>query len=825
LSIIGHMDYYTELLKSYSLLKKRKLKLLVESEDPQAIAQAKKAVEQAKQLNSTTSNPFIAQGVRASVAIYFVAAGKGRPGGLKFAPVSSDGKPNTPAGKFVDSDFATLAGFFDPNEEGQSPAQAKNEKTPAGQVIQGSEFAELNPEESLEMAEAFQEIQMNFQDAFSNIPKKLMKGMGWESVARFANYLFGAMPQSLEKQITSPKLKIIFDPGLEEYITLQNPADPKVVAKVANNLSFLVKMLAQDNIGPDNKSKLLNMFIIHSNGNVSILTDIEDSGLVFEDGTGFLKNLLKATKEKFFEKSEKFETLNVKARVSYGIDNQIRGVALEEILPMLVLQKKLNEMRRLNLGDNAAIVKGIQQIYKQIADKMMKLKAAKESWVLAHRGSALNQEEVDIINGASTILGDTGVDLVQAIVNSSKELISTRNPDFVVAKGRETGEGRRQDVFEVYSDPSRATESLLKSGYSPEEIAGKGMVKSVPVEEAFNGREDLLGIALKSGIFKKGQVVNYVPTSLKNYIELDKAVFGTGTQSSTKDFIDGKSKDPENKFLKKYFEITGVDDAVYQKTREYNKSLWETGSQVRNLDFKVKAKSNSTGKTVAVNPFSSFLENTLRILKDASDYKELTRVIPEGNIRAKLASMATQYLEKGEDDEQASNKIKAYFAQYVKNTKLIGDIQKGDLAAKNYLAMKLFNCGGSVDDGLMCDYRGLESKENYNFLQNDVIREVLQSFMTGDGRWKLQAKDNTFLFVDATNPKVSIRVLDKVEKRDANGETVYSPKTSVEVSRNLLLKYSRKKKSAKESLIDAWMDQQKIILLELFDKEFITKSQ
>jgi hypothetical protein len=797
------MDYFTDLLESYSKLKKRTLKLLKESENPESDAQ--NAFQQAKTQNPPPSlaKPFVTNTSKGTqVAIYMKKDGSWK------GSIFSNGKVLGGQNEvFIDQDFQRFVKFFTGEDTGNKTR--KFEKTPAGLNIAGSEFAELNPEDAMAAQESFQNIALSLPEVFEGLDKKFIAG-NWGTFAAFGTYVFGKAPQSLESHILNLKTKILYDEASKEYATLVVPPDPKSIKDVAKNLEFFITSLTKDNLGEDDKLKLQKMFAINSNGNVSVFADIEDSGLVFSDNTGFFKNLLKAAQSKY---QFKFRVLNVKRDISEGIDNNIRGVALEEILPILSMQRKLDEFSAKGIV-NKPLIKAVQDSMIVIKDKLLKLMQNYESWIQAHDQSALDPEDVKVINGVGALMGGNGSKLISAMVAASKDSISVRQPDFILTKGREVGEGRRQDTFEIFSDFTRAKIALSRMGYTEQEIMLQGMIKAVPVEEAFSGREDMLAVALKSGVFQKGQQVFYSPVSLKNYLTLDKAVFGTTTVTSNKDFINGVSKDPQNLFLKKFQEIAGpLDPASHKKVMEYNDGLMQIWDQIGKVPSTVKARS-STGSLVNSKPFKEFIKNTVEIIKSNSTFDELNDVESEDNPKTKLTSMINKYLESEEEDEALEHKIKAYTAQYAKNAKLISDVNKGDLNAKRYLSMKLFNTGGSVDDGMVCDYRGLASRESYNFRQNDVIRDVIKSFMSGDGAWTMKAKNNTFIFYNTQNPKMRLTMIDKVEKKSGLTGMKYSTKTAVEVNREILKTYNRRK-AARESIIDNFMEYQKRILLEL----------
>lgn len=796
------MDPFTELLQSFSKLKKRQLRLLKEDSNPESEAQQALSQAQTQNPPPVLAKPFITSTSKGTqVAIYQKKDGSWK------GSIYSNGKVLGGRNEvFIDQEWPRFVMFFTGESTGNSPKQ--NQGAAAGQNIASSEFALENPEDAMAAQESFQNIAFILPEVYSGLDKKFVQGL-WGTFAAFGTYVFGRAPQSLEAHTLNIKTRIVYDEATKQYLSLVTPPDPQNVKDVAKNLEFLFNSFSKDNLSEDDKVKLRKMFSINSNGHVSTFNDDDNSGLVFSDNTGFLKNLLMAGEEKYLLK---FRRLDVKKEISLGIDNHIRGVALEEILPVLVMQRKLQEFAALGIP-NQALTQGIQVSMGLIKEKLLKLLQNYESWIQAHDQSALEPEDVKVINAVGTLLGNNGSKLIGAIVAASKDAVSIRQPDFVVTRGREVGEGRRQDTFEIFGDFNRAKIALTKMGYSDQEIMMDGMIKTVRVEEAFTGREDQLAMALGAGIFKKGQIVFYTPVSLKNYLSLDRALFGNAVAKSTSDFIKGVTLDPLNLFLNKYKEIAGPS-FDHPNTIKYNDGMDAIWDKVAKVPINVKARSGR-GNLVEAEPFKEFVKNTLDIITANSTFEETNDIEQEDNPRAKLTVMIRKYLESKEDDELLASKIKAYAGQYAKNSKLISDLKKGDPMAKQYLTMKLFNAGGSVDDGMICDYRGLASLENYNFKQNDVVKEVINSVLNDDKMWVMKAKNNSFIFYSALNPNIRVTMMDKVERtKELTGELKYESKTVVFVNRPLLQKYNRKK-AAKESIIESWMQQQKEILIQL----------
>lgn len=812
------MEFFNQLLGSYDKLKKRTLRL-VESGNPQALAQAaiKKAEAGKASFSRANGNgPFQltkADGL-VNADMLFVYPTKN---GWKYTTkLNADGGP-TFQHPVTDGKFE---GYFDQGATVDQPKGKKFEKTPAGTQIANSEMAQELGDEIAPLVEAFQDMALISPEAFAGIDPKYLKNANWETIAGFQTYIFGLRRGSLESQVLNDKMAIDFDGKSKQYITSVMPASFKKLKHVVDNIKSLLTFLSKDNLSEDDKNKLNNCAAINldsdvkSEQSVTIFGEDNSSGLVFKDESGFLKMLISALQKKHEIKVKK---LKIEKKISTGLDNNIRGVALEQVLPMFNMQRVMLEMKAKGLPGAGILEKGVRETFKVIQDKIAFLRNNFQAWVTQWADSAQDMSVKEVIDSVGALVGLKGDGLITAMAAASKQSIAIRKPDFIVTKGLETGNGIRHDTFEVFSDPSKSKAALLKSGFTEEDISSKGMIKSGLPEQIFAGREDLLKIAYKSGIFKKGQQLYYNSYSLKNYIDLDEATFGKTTVDSNLNFING-SKDinsPEGAFFAKAREAVGITAEDHAKVVDYNKSLHDIGGKIRMLD-PASAKSSSTGNRVRIDPFTTFIDSALDAVKANSDYNELNGDDVKDTSKKDFLDAIQRFKNSSDkDDDELKNKIKQYAATYLKNKKVIGDINKGSKAAKQYLMMKLFNTGGCVDDGLACDYRGLGSKENYNLIQNDIVKDVVKSFMSGDGRWALSAKGNYFIFTSSQYPNAKLTLSDKVDKRAGGSETVYSTNTTCSINRKTMQAFNRNKKSFQESIIDSLYESQKLLLDQL----------
>ena len=91
-------------------------------------------------------------------------------------------------------------------------------------------------------------------------------------------------------------------------------------------------------------------------------------------------------------------------------------------------------------------------------------------------------------------------------------------------------------------------------------------------------------------------------------------------------------------------------------------------------------------------------------------------------------------------------KAREYTKRFVENTKIVNDLgsdnEQTRRTAKQYLAAKMLHAGGSDDDETLCDYRGLNTGDDYIFKQNDPLREAWGSVLAEDGKWRLAISED-----------------------------------------------------------------------------------
>ena len=791
------MDYFHDLLGSYKKLKARKLKL-VESVDPE-----QKAYQELKNAKSyhpepSRDHPYVAQGARTKVAIFNTHKG------WKYSPTShkavSGRKINLMGSRFIDADFERYVGYFREEElhprkpnanEPQEIDEPEIESSDPMQEEQGGMF--VPSELTTDIAPIINEI-------FEGIPKDLIEGQIWEDPMSFQNFIIGPFPESLEFQIQSQSLSIQHNKLLDQYLTLIQPSNPELTKDIVSKFKFCLECLTKNNIYEDEKNKIKNIFLINSDQSVTVTSDTKNTGMVFSDPFGFIKMLVSALSKKFLVK---IRTNNL-PDISH-LDWAVRGIGLNEIFSLISLNNQLLLYQSINHPGTQSLVAGITQILTNIKTKLMLINNDYATWNLTMGSTGVDFTNKTIINAFTTLLNQiTGSLFINDILANIQFITSQSLSDFVIPRFRELEEGRKQDTFFVYRDFNKAKSYLLKLGITDQEILSKGIIKQLTVEEVFRTKEDLLGICLQSQLFLPGQIVFYIPVSIRNYLQSNRHELGNSNSLSLSNLLTGISTDPFKLFISKFHETFKQINLL--EVQKLSNELLQNSSKIENLEYKVKARTEKQ-KLVDFNLFDNFVKSSLEIIKNTSDYKDLNDTLLEDQSLRDLSCLLNRYIDSSEENKELIIKIKSYLSLYLNNKKIISAVDKGAIAAKSYLAVKLFNCIGTVDTGMLVYNSCAQPRKLNVFIQNDIVVQIISGWLNGEG-WQLRAKGNTFTFYSEMNPKLRI-VMEDIPDHYSN-----SHNTVCYASSELIQSIS-KTGMTNESLILNLLNNQKLLFEEV----------
>lgn len=800
------MDYFTELLESFSKLKKRKLKLIVENADPQATAQQELAAAQSQNPPPTTAAPYIAQAARVPLAIFNTKKG------WKFAPTDANGIPQGGYNqKFIDKDFDRFVGYF--SEGDQTQQQGNPQQDPMQQGMDPMGMPMLTPEQ-MEVEEAFNEMFLG-ADATLNgiINPQYRKGKLWDNLDTFREYLAGQNLFSVKAQLQGTKVTVQKDPLTGNYMMVPVPPNDSTLIDVTNSIKDLTNVLKKDNATQDEKTRLERNFRINSDGTVSVLTDTLESGLVFRDVNGFLSNVVGAAFQKF---GIKRKIIDVGKKSKERLNNSIKTV-FEDVLPVFALAQKKASMEAIGHPAAKKIDRAIKTAFAVVKDKLKKLAQTHQEWTSIFEMSAQEPQEVEVMNVIRSFLGEQGAGLMKSIFRLSKDSVAVRNPDLIVATGRNTGDGVRHDVAELYGNFEAAKIALVNMGYSEEEIASRGMVKADTIENILANNPERYNEYKALGLITPGSQMFSLNVSLKNYANVDGITFGESLAGSNSAFIQGQSNDG-GKFFQSFQKLTGLTPQAHQGAKDYDNYLNKMETDVGEIPAKALVRKGAGTSLNRSLPLKRFAESLAKTLRSNYSHQELAGDNEVSDIKAIVHKYINQ---KDRKDSLTEDKLRQYASTFLKNKKLQSDLRKGKPEAKNYLLMKLYNTAGSVDEGMTIDCRELNTGRSFNLIQSEVVNEVIQSINSEDGEWTYTVNGNSITFSNVRDPSVTLVMGESVKpkSRDGTADTGFFTRTGVTLSRAGVDRYSRRRPNKMLKAIESLIREQNKILLSLLNEK------
>lgn len=731
------MDYFTQLLESYSKLKKRKLKLL-EQQDANSVAQSE--VRNAQAIGPeppTFQKPYIVPKEKTPGVDYGLAIFKTSQGIWKFAPLKADGLPNI-AKPLSDP---TFIGYFYQKAEGKEAGNLDNQAAGQQPALQQPQ----NPVDDGEIGldNMWQEASVEIGDG-KNIIDSIGKadwdvwfesGRGTGGRESFTSYLFGSARHSLQKLLNGVMRFKISDGGIATTAAGQISIGERQI--VSSNLIKLMKLLNDpetDWKSTENKNFLYSTFQTLSNGTIVVRTGLGDLGVAFRDTNGSLNLMLNAA----LKQSEiSLRTLH-KEVDSTGAMNNIRGSIVENF-PML-----MDCLVALGKGKDDPILSTIkEQLLNELHGKMSLLAKAREQWTQLAENQALTEEELADLE-ALNILYENGEENMSNLVRSLGILHNrsrARGADVRIPYGLQTRNGERTDMFEGFKSREAAISALAKYGYSPEAADGLLSVKTVDQLVAEGGLKPEMAERIKA-IYKVNgdEPLHMLSISMKAYMNVNKVKIGTMSTGSFSTFMGSDSA--KNPFLQKAIKSVGQDK--FSEAQAVHNDMEKIYNGVQTLDVKMKVRGK--GKSMQQNVIADIAANVKELLKNDSDFEELYGSRKESNkIKKDLHNLASKILETNPEatEEELAIYFKKSLVSYLKDKKLHTMNRRAQKSGDSALASKVesynimrawgtFGCAQET----VAEPQELLTGESYRFSQNKILREISQ------GKWKQEISES-----------------------------------------------------------------------------------
>ena len=777
------MDFFTELLESFSRKHDRKLRLLEQEADPEAEALAKQALAQSSQQSAQESfnNPITTPNGN---QIYIWRTTKGKVN-FNYQPIAfpSFGVDDNYE-KFVGS-FKKDAEVFDPEKERQESQQRKEEKDREDRrkSVLTSDMAKQNPEIVGELVNNVNEfdqaitallctedesINPDYMDQVQFAPNAT-----WAKCKPHLQFLRGNQVGNVERQLINNVPVLRFDGKTGKYFVDSEPAVASQALEISRALNVLAKAAAGDESA---KEEACNRFKVTEGGGlkgVTVYTEVDSegrglTGRVFnnEASARSLKGLMGMAGCSMEPQS----ATKAVAAGSAGAESNIRGT-LGEIAKVFGtdLTNLVKMKAAVGKGVETPEIKALQDIVlersKEVLDLLGNLNEQRESWIDKSQGAVVAEEEQAELEAISEIVGDKEKTMrfMTAILTMAATTSKLRDPLVTVQVAEQVGGGDKQDVLECWGSREEALAGLRKS----EEYEVDGETRSrvteediseAPASEIFKNNPELLDKYIKAGVIKsKDQMLYASEVSLKTLLRLSSAKQGETTgQQASNTIIDGKLANGEPDARAENFnrKIPPKDQA---SIREIQRGVKRVGKLVNDLSVKVQVQTEDG--VVTQNSLNTYAEELVSHIFKNSAYDDIKENVDVGELEEYIKDM------KADDPKMTDKKFQAKVRDKIFKMTTFAKIE--NMAAKGgrderkaaLHALALFNvAGGSARDNTVFQVDTLDEMASYVSTQNGEMQSALDSIKSGDGRWKFQPGKGSLTFSYADDPNRTISV-------------------------------------------------------------------
>tara|TARA_R100001480_G_scaffold84803_3_gene92834 strand:- start:3753 stop:6320 length:2568 start_codon:yes stop_codon:yes gene_type:complete len=786
------MNFFTELLESFSRKHDRKLRLLEQKTSRQEAEQAVTSFITGaanKSFNDYYKDPQFP-----TVGSYNKKNKKGEfTNEVIGASVTKDGRLNS--GTSVD--LGTTEGrekfinrlMNDP--KGESPEQNKEllqqqkedeERQLRRKKVLNSVMAQNEPEVVAEIVKNVEEFENIVTDLLcgegntinpdfkSAIRADISDADSWNYCGTHLAFFRGERAGNVEQQLVNETPTLRYDGKEGEYIIGSKESDADASEAVSKALVTLAKAATGNE---DAKEEACKLFQVTQGGGLNAVTVYTE----YSDGRGqrgrVFNNEASARSLKGLMSLAGCDTTPQSARRaviagSVGAESNIRGT-MGEIAKVAVTNiANLSTLKRSDQGienDRTKTARelaldGLKTVYKQLDS----LSEERETWIEKSQSALATEEEQAAIEMLSEISEDKEKieRFVKAIFSMASTTFKQRKPKFAIQVADEIGGGQKQDVLECWDTPEKAFEALKKSeGYKDDEgektritlddVKDSGKTAAEIFGEK---RKQLLQKYIKAGFIESEDQVFYsAEISLKTLLSLSAAKQGETTPKSvSKSILQGEDPRFRNivSDIEKLSDGSSLVEGIQRQQRESDRLL----KSVQSLTTRVKVKDTVTNplKTYAEGLLDSIRKNNSYESLGQSDYEDLSNYIQEMSNEYKLGSPS--FVKKV---QQKLFKMTLFtrLNTAAQAVKVNGRPTKRAKEAMLYSLTVLNQAGGSAKDDTIFQVDVLDQLTSYVSTQNGEINSVLQSLLNDEDRWDFQGSTGSLTFSykgDDNNP-------------------------------------------------------------------------
>ena len=775
------MDFFTELLESFSRKHDRKLRLLEQEADPEAEALAQQAEATGKQqtFGQAKANPITRPN---GGSIYVWTPNAGNKKGITLFSYTPDARNSKVLDdnreEFVNA-FKKDAEAFDPEKEKEEKLQQKEEKEREDRrkSVLTSDMAKQNPEIVGEIVNNVNEFDQAITDLLCTEDESInpdymdqvqfAPNASWAKCKPHLQFLRGNQRGNVERQLIADVPVLRFDGKTGKYFVDSEPAVASQALEISRALNVLAKAAAGDKSA---KEEACNRFKVTEGGGlkgVTVYTEVDSegrglTGRVFnnEASARSLKGLMGMAGCSVEPQS----ATKAVAAGSAGAESNIRGTLGE--IAKVVGTDLLNLVRAKaagGMGVETPEIKALQDIVlersKEVLDLLGNLNEQRESWIDKSQGAVVSEEEQAELEAISEIVGDKDrtMRFMTAILSMAATTSRLRKPMVTVQVAEQVGKGDKQDVLECWGSREEALAGLRKS--EEYEIDGEvrsrvteGDIAEVPASEVFKNNPELLDKYIKAGVIKsKDQMLYASEVSLKTLLRLSSAKQGETTANKVSETI-VEGEDP--RALNFNEKISKADQA---SVRGIQRDVNSISNSVNELSSKVQVKTKDG--VITENSLKTYADSIVSHLKKNKNFKEIKDNVDLSELVAYIEDMKAG--DPKLTDKKFEAKIKDKLFKMTTLSKIETMAAKGEKDNRKaaLYALAVFNvAGGSSRDSTVFQVDVLDEMASYVSTQNGEMQSALDSIKAKDGRWNFQPSKGSLTFSYADNPNRSISV-------------------------------------------------------------------
>lgn len=799
------MDFFKELLESFSRVHDRSLRLLeAEAVDPDRHNAANGVIAAA---NIGTANPkamvagFKYKGtVPSQIPVIFNPDTKSL--SVKGSYVNWDEMKKTMSSgnsKLLKKVITMLIGSEEGGNTNKTKPEYVSQAIPAGETARKGVFSD-----DANGKQARKDTVNAFVNMGELLPKALEKA-GLDP-SKYERLFVGAYNESFESKLSKSNKYLVKDKDSGFLKFEEGVLDSATVVGVAKTIENMLEAMSNGDEGGCDRQGILfgeyeQTFMDNikktKRGEIVITPDGADisQSLVFTDDTrkrrkkesgtrAFMKDVI----NKAFELcGKKIPVVDILGDVGEGgnADNNTIGTGYELFQKLGVMSINIKRMQEEGKAIPDALANEYKKTRIQFSEKMRKLSEITAVAFTRQREMGLTITDTKYVdnlkdqfeprkdkdgnaillrdkdgnpikdkNGNDILADDTP--LLVKMFELSMTILKDRNPKFVTEAGSETKFGERQDIREYYSKEKEAKAALKKAGLDPSSFSMNTLQEMINGDHMTDSEAEA---AMAAGLVEnKTKRIAVIKTSLKFYKDINNVTLGGGSNNTYHQMMEEEltAGGPYHKLINTMLDdlekgknkdgsIETSEDA-WKAMQNYAKNLKSIEDTIGDIPSKVTVTTDrGSTERLYVNSAQRFADIVEEELRNNNSYKELTT-----GTKKRIMSRI-QLLKKSRanyTDDARYKTIQNEVSTMLIHAKVEKDLNSGDddrvKNAQRWLASKAYHAGGSDDPKLNETAVSRETGNSHVYHRNKLLKKVVNGEQDGKDNWKVDMDKSKF---------------------------------------------------------------------------------